>query len=76
MFPVTFDESDRMLTGTEDIGDLPIWTDNEQCISCWKVSLRERLSVLFFGTVWVAVKSGHTQPPMALTAMRKCFRDA
>jgi len=40
--------------------------DGKRCISCWRPSWRERLSILFFGRVWVDIFSGSTQPPVAL----------
>lgn len=73
MKPVRFEYSNKVLQPPIDekyskdvtsMEPLPIWTDNEQCISCWKMSLKERLSALLFGCVWLAVLSGGTQPPI------------
>ena len=49
---------------------LPVYTDGQQCISCWRLSWRERLSALVFGRVWLSVMSGVTQPPVWLSAER------
>lgn len=53
-----------------DIVPLPVWTNGEQCVSRWRMSWRERLSALFFGTAWVQVLSGANQPPIALYVSR------
>jgi len=45
--------------------------DCTRCISCWRPTWRERLSILFFGRVWIDIYSGHTQPPVALTGRRR-----
>lgn len=82
MNPIDFEYRNAILTPAYEgkysgdvieIVSLPVWTNNEQCISCWKPSLRERLSILFFGKVWVAVLSGGSQPPVAATGKRKYF---
>jgi len=52
------------------ISPLPVWTDGEQCVSCWKMSWRERLSALVFARVWLNVMSGATQPPVSIEATR------
>lgn len=57
-------------------GALPIWTDNEQCISCWQMTWRERISALLFGRAWIAVLSGGTQPPISATIAKEYLRDA
>jgi len=58
------------------IDPLPVWTDGEQCVSCWKMSLRERLHILFRGYIWLAVLSGSSQPPVALEACREYLRES
>lgn len=50
---------------------LPVWTDGQQCVSEWKLTLRERIKVLLFGRIWLAVLSGKTQPPVAIVADRR-----
>jgi hypothetical protein len=56
--------SDNVLS----VEPLPVWTDGEQCVTCWEMSWRERISALFFGRVWLAVLSGDTQPPVFISA--------
>lgn len=81
MEPVNFKYSNRVLGPPEnisrkdDIVDLPVFTDKEQCVSCWRPSWCERLSVLFFGKVWLGVLSGGTQPPVYITATRNLLEE-
>lgn len=56
------------------ITPLPIWTDGEQCVSCWRMNWRERLSALVFGRVWIAALTGRTQPPIFATAVKEYLR--
>jgi hypothetical protein len=59
----------------EEIEPLPVYMDGEQCISCWQMSWRERLSALFFGRVWLSVLGGRTQPPVWLWVTREALRE-
>lgn len=79
MKPVGFKYANQELVGPEEaeysenvegVDPLPIWTDGEQCVSCWKLSFKERLAALVFGRVWLAVLSGRTQPPVYVEASR------
>lgn len=54
----------------EECGPLRVWNVVDQCISCWRPSFKERLSMLFFGKVWLSVYSGETQPPVVIWAAR------
>jgi hypothetical protein len=77
MKPIEFKESNQTLTKPnymtdEECGTLPIHTDGDSCLSCWKMSLIERLKVLIFGRIWVFVRSGSTQPPISLA----CWKNA
>lgn len=63
--------------GQEDeVLPLHVYTDGEQCISCWQMSWQERLSALLFGRVWLSVLSGQTQPPVWLMATREALQEA
>ena len=46
----------------EEVLDLPAYRADHQTISCWRMTWRERLTVLFTGRVWLHVV-GH-QPPV------------
>lgn len=52
---------------------LPVWSDGEQSVSCWRMSWRERLSALIFGRAWLSILSGGTQPPAYVEASRSYF---
>ena len=77
MYPVEFKEQTKVLrrpVGMTDrqCANLPVYSDGEYCISCWKMGFIERLKTMIFGKVWVWVHSGETQPPITL----KCYKTA
>ena len=84
MKPVNFKYSNKTLkpsgavysenvTGVET---LHIFTDGEQCVSCWSMTWRERLSGIIFGRGWVATLTGHTQPPIFAEVTKSYLREA
>jgi hypothetical protein len=81
MKPIGFPESNKTLqpsgqTYSENVKavkPLPIWSDGEQCVSCWRPSWRERLAILIYGRVWIAALTGHTQPPIYIEGSRTYF---
>ena len=80
MEPLYFSQATKVLEAPEGMTDkecgiLPVFTDGEQCVSLWGMSLRERLSALFFGRVWVLILSGSTQPPIAINVERSIFEE-
>lgn len=83
MKPVQFKYANKVLqpsnqkysSNVEGVVSLPVWTDSEQCVSCWKMSLRERLSALLFGRVWLSLLSGGTQYPVYVQASRGYLRE-
>ena len=73
MTPIIFKEGNKTLYKPQSMTDeecspLLVFTDNVQCISCWKPTFSEKMKVLFCGKVWLGVYSGCTQPPVFLTA--------
>jgi len=77
--PVKFDEANHVLgrpasMTADQCGSLHVWTDGKRCVSLWQLTLRERLSALFSGRVWLHVWYGRTQPPVAVEACRTIFR--
>jgi len=80
MKPLDFKEANKILyrpksmTGDE-CSSLKVYSDSEQCVSCWGLSWKEKLLALLFGKVWLYVISGKTQPPVALTCERTVFNE-
>nr|DAK21575.1 MAG TPA: hypothetical protein [Caudoviricetes sp.] len=80
MKPIDFKQSTKVLQRSADMTDdecssLPVWSDGTQCVSCWKPSLSERISLVFGGRLWLGVASGSTQPPVFLSG-RNVFKGA
>lgn len=78
MIPIKFPEANKNLTKPNDMTDsecrsLWVYTDGKQCISCWKLSWRQRIKALLFGKVWLSVLSGGTQPPVWLDCDKTVF---
>ena len=72
----TLQPSDKVYsTNVDDVKPLQIWSDDEQCVSLWKMTWRERISALFFGCVWIAVLSGRTQPPIYAEVCREYLKE-
>jgi hypothetical protein len=84
MKPVSFAEQTKVLNANPNqleidglaVGGLPVFSDGEQCISCWRLNWWERLKVLLFGRVWLGIHMGATQPPVWLCAERSVFEPA
>ena len=81
MKPIKFKEQTTVLSKPAGMTDeecmpLPVFSDGEQCISCWELSFIERLKVLFFGRVWLGLYSGKTQPPVWLNVNKTVFDEA
>lgn len=71
MKPIKFEEANRQLQKPSSMTDeecKPLWvyTNGEECISCWKMSFKQRLLALIYGKVWLSVYSGYSQPPVWL----------
>ncbi len=69
MKPIEFPEQTKVLQKPESMTDeecqpMAVWTDGQQCISCWKAGFMDRLRFLFTGKMWLSVFSGATQPPV------------
>lgn len=54
MKPIEFPEQNCIFAKDQpEYLPLPVHkTESGECISCWKLSFRERLSVLFLGVIW------------------------
>jgi len=72
MIPIDFKEANKRLQKPSDMtiencGSLPIAQTGNLCISCWRMSFKDRLLSLLFGKIWLVVRSGITQPPVKIT---------
>lgn len=79
MVPVKFKEANRKLLKPDNMTDeecnsLWVYTDGKQCISCWKLSWKQRIKALLFGRVWLSVLYGGTQPPVWLDCDKTVFK--
>lgn len=81
MKPIDFEQVNKILQKPASMTDaecssLRVFTDGQQCISCWQLSWKERLSAVLFGKVWLSVvSSSGTQPPVAITCEKKRYSD-
>lgn len=78
MKPINFKESNVVLHKPANMSDgecgiLNVWSNDQECISCWEPTWKERLSILLFGRVWLSVYGGRTQPPVSLWAAKTGF---
>lgn len=78
MKPSNFKEATKTLQKPENMTDkecapLSVYSDGKICVSCWKPSWKERLSILVFGKVWLGVLSGQTQPPVWIDGSKTVF---
>lgn len=76
--PIKFPEANKNLLKPESMTDeecssLWVYTDGTQCISCWKMSIKQRLSALMHGRIWLSILSGKTQPPVWLDSGETVF---
>jgi hypothetical protein len=70
--PTDFPQANRTFTKPPDMTDeecspLRVCDTGEALISCWRMTWRERFSVLLRGRVWLWVV-GRGQPPVAVEA--------
>lgn len=58
----------------EECASMWVWNDGSQSISCWKMSWKERIKLLFHGRVWVSVLAGKSQPPIWVDPSKTVFK--
>lgn len=68
MKPVTFKQQNITFTRPPSMTDeqcqpLPAFRGEGQLISCWQMSLKDRLRALLTGRVWLSIH-GTAQPPV------------
>jgi len=78
MVPINFPEAncemkgDHIEIGGQRVGNLRVYNGHGQFVSKWKMSWRERMHALFFGTCWLAIHT-YSFPPVAITAKPTIF---
>lgn len=78
MKPVDFPETNKVFSppeGMADCASLYVYSDDAESVSLWRPSLKERLSVLVFGRVWLFVRQACNHPPVYIGANRTAFGD-
>ena len=69
MTPVPFREQNHTFLPPprmeDKVGSLPTFVGEGQVISCWRLTLWERIKLLFTGRMWFSV-IGNAQPPIWL----------
>ena len=73
MKPIDFKERNVMLLGKGVVKNLPAYRDGSCIRSRWEMSLKERLSALLFGKVWLRVRAIKTQPAVSIHCTHKRF---
>lgn len=80
MNPIKFKEANKNLLPPSKgmpngakCSEMWVYTDTVECLSCWKMTFKERLKALFFGKIWVFVMSGETQPPISVNCAKTMF---
>ena len=79
-FPVKFPQANKNLLKPDemdarDCDSIYVFTDGNQCVSCWHVPFLARLSILFHGNIWLFILSGSTEPPAYLCAEKTVFKE-
>ena len=71
MKPTDFRDANITLEAAGDVDRdaLPAYSNGDLFISHWRPSLRERLSILVFGSVWLALL-GEQHPPVSIVGGR------
>lgn len=77
MKPISFREQNTTFVPPEGMeercGSMPAFLGEGQVISCWKLTVWERLKLLFTGRLWFSV-IGNAQPPIWMGVHRPFFR--
>ena len=67
--PVEFEQANRNFTHpSPEIGDLPVYDDGKQLISCFEFTPEERLEFLRTGKIYLGICSNQ-QPPVWVTSI-------
>jgi len=50
----------------EECITLPVYSDGNQLISCWRGSVFDRIIFLFTGKIWLCIAAKKTHPPVRI----------
>jgi hypothetical protein len=67
MKPVKFKLSNCILKGSRDVKDLPVYIGKDIIISKWKLTLIEKIKILFLGYIWFSIRAKKTHPAIKLS---------
>lgn len=78
--PVRFKEANRVYKAPEnmdegDCGSLHVYTDDQCTVTCWSLTLFQRLYILFTGKIWLHQLSGNVVYPTALSCEKSPFTE-
>jgi len=82
MEPINFKHSNITLNPPNpnnagiEIDAIRAWTDGKQCVSCWRLTWRERFAALIFGKAWLGLLSGRTMPPAYIIACKEYLEES
>ena len=57
--PIDFEQSNRSWYGYGDTGDLPVYQEGDQSISCWQLTEDELKEISQTGMIWLRVWAGN-----------------
>lgn len=73
MRPIKFTEMNCVFQKeNSEKNELPVYMDEDQIVSCWKLSFMDRVKAVIFGRVWMST-SGNEQPSVWLDCDRTVF---
>lgn len=80
MKPIKFKQANRELLKPKTMSDdecknLWVFAGERECVSCWKLSFKERIRALIYGKIWFGVMSGWIQPPVWLECNDTVFEE-
>jgi len=78
MKPIEFKEQNFTLTKPDDMTDeectpLPVHRTGSRIISCWKMSLIDRIRAVLHGRIWIDIHAHITHPPISLQCEKTAF---
>ncbi len=71
MKPINFKQENTLFKTpsnmtTDQCDNLPAYVNDVNIISCWHLTLKERITLLFMGKLWLNILS-KTMPPVSIT---------